>query len=80
MAAERKEWLELNPQYITNKAGERTAVVLDIEEYHLLLEQLEYEADVEWAERVLAEKAMSDVPSRPWREVRAEIEAERKGE
>lgn len=31
----------INPQYITNEAGERTAVILPVEEFSELLEDLE---------------------------------------
>lgn len=33
--------MTLNPQYITDKAGNRNAVVLPIKEYNRLLEELE---------------------------------------
>ena len=32
---------DLNPQYITNEAGEKTSVILPIEEFHELIEDIE---------------------------------------
>ena len=53
MASERKAWSELNPQYVVNEKGERTKVILDIQEYLDLLEEVEYLADVEAAQSAL---------------------------
>jgi hypothetical protein len=36
----------LNPQYITDKNGNKTAVILKIEEYHKILEELEDIEDI----------------------------------
>ncbi len=36
----------LNPQYITDKNGKKTAVILKIKEYQRILEELEDEADI----------------------------------
>ncbi|MFH0844669.1 MAG: hypothetical protein ABIG67_06370 [Pseudomonadota bacterium] len=32
---------DLNPQYITNEAGEKTSIILPINEFHELLEDIE---------------------------------------
>lgn len=36
----------LNPQYITDKNGKKTAVILKIKEYQRILEELEDAADI----------------------------------
>jgi hypothetical protein len=53
MAAERNPWSELNPEYVVNEKGERIKVLLDIQEYLDLLEEVEYLADVEAAQAAL---------------------------
>jgi hypothetical protein len=75
MAAERNPWSELNPEFLVNEKGERTKVLLDYQEFLDLLEEIEFQADVAWAEEVLKKKLESKSESRPWREIRDEIEA-----
>lgn len=52
-------------QYLVDEAGRRTAVVLPIEEYQQLLEDLEDLA-------LIAER--KDEPSEPWEVVKARLE------
>lgn len=54
----------LNPQYVTNEAGEKTAVILSMEEFQELLEDIEDLASV--AERW-------DEPGIPHEEVVAQL-------
>ena len=58
-----------NVQYVTNESGERTAVILPIEEYEELLEDLHLM-------RVADES--KDEPRIPWEQVKAELVSEGK--
>ena len=58
-----------NLQYVTDEQGERTAVILPIEEYEELLEDLHV---THVAEEVRGEERI------PWKQVRAELVSEGK--
>ena len=62
------------PQFVTDKNGVRIAVVLDIEEYEKLLEELE---DREAIREYEAAKASGEIPV-PFEEAIAAIERNRK--
>jgi PHD/YefM family antitoxin component YafN of YafNO toxin-antitoxin module len=51
--------LTIHPQYITDTAGKKQAVVLPIKEYNLLLEELEELEDVKLYDAVKAKKEPS---------------------
>jgi hypothetical protein len=61
----------IHPQYITDDKGKKLSVVLPIEEYHTMLEELE---DI----RLYDEAKASDEPSIPIDEAFKMIEANRK--
>jgi hypothetical protein len=63
--------LGLHPRYVVDESGEATEVILDIAEYRNLIEQIEYQADVEALQAAID----SETEFRPWREVRDEIES-----
>jgi len=58
-----------NVQYVTDANGERTAVILPLDEYEELLEDLHVTR--------IAEET-KDEPSIPWEEVKAQLAAEGK--
>ena len=63
-----------SPQFVTDEKGSRIAVVLDIEEYERLLEDLE---DMEAIREYKAAKASGEVPI-PLEQALAEIRRNRK--
>ena len=65
----------IHPQYITDDTGKKISVVLPIEEYHTILEELEELEDI----RLYDEVKGSDEPSIPINEAFKMIEAKRKG-
>lgn len=65
----------IHPQYITDDTGKKISVVLPIEEYHTILEELEELVDI----RLYDEVKSSDEPSIPIDEAFKMIEAKRKG-
>jgi hypothetical protein len=65
-----KKW----PQYLVDEKGQRTAVVLPIEEYEELVEALEQLDDVRHLEKA---KAVAGQPV-PWEHVKAELRAQGK--
>lgn len=48
--------MTVRPQYITNANGERTSVILSIEEYERLLEEVEDAEDVKLYDKAKAAK------------------------
>lgn len=48
--------MTVHPQYITNANGERTSVILSIEEYERLLEEVEDAEDVKLYDKAKAAK------------------------
>ena len=58
-----------NIQYITDTEGHKTAVILSIEEYEELMEDLHL---------IRVARESKDEPRRPWREVVEELRAEGK--
>lgn len=65
----------IHPQYITDDTGKKISVVLPIEEYHTIMEELEELQDI----RLYDEAKGSDEPSIPIDEAFKMIEAKRKG-
>lgn len=63
-------------RFITNEKGERTAVIIDIEEYEKLLEELEDLADI----RAFDEAEASGETPIPLEEALERIRKERTGE
>lgn len=51
--------MTLHPQYITDTAGKKQAVVLPIKEYNLLLEELEELEDIKLYDKVKAKNEPS---------------------
>jgi hypothetical protein len=58
-----------NVQYITDSNGERTAVILPLDEYGELLEDMHV---------IRAAEETKDEPHIPWEQVKAELESEGK--
>jgi hypothetical protein len=65
----------IHPQYITDDKGKKLSVVLPIEEYQTILDELEELEDV----RLYDEAKASDEPSIPIDEAFNMIEAKRSG-
>ena len=66
--------LNIKPKYLVNNKGRKTAVVLSMKEYRLLIEHLEDLEDI--LEMDAAVK--TEVESRPYQEIRAELKKEGK--
>ena len=66
--------LNIKPKYLVNNNGRKTAVVLSMKEYRLLIEHLEDLEDI--LEMDAAVK--TEIESRPYQEIRAELEKEGK--
>ena len=64
----------IHPQYITDDKGKKISVVLPIEEYHIILDELEELEDI----RLYDEAKAFDEPSIPIDEAFKMIEAQRK--
>ncbi len=58
-----------NVQYVTDANGERTAVILPLEEYEELLEDLHV---------IRVADETKDEPRKPWKKVKAELVSEGK--
>jgi hypothetical protein len=58
-----------NVQYVTDANGERTAVILPLDEYEELLEDLHV---------IRVAEETKDEPRIPWEQVKAELESEGK--
>jgi PHD/YefM family antitoxin component YafN of YafNO toxin-antitoxin module len=54
--------MTLNPQFVTDKKGRKTAVQLSVKEYEYLLEELEMKEDIALYEKVKAGKKEKFVP------------------
>lgn len=54
--------MTLNPQFVTDKKGKKTAVQLSVKEYNYLIEELELKEDVALYEKVKADKNESYMP------------------
>lgn len=64
-------------QFLTNEKGEKIAVVISIEEYEKLIEELENLEDLQAIEAYDAAKALGEAPV-PFDEAVARIERNRK--
>ncbi len=67
--------IELAPRYIVDQDGNRTAVILDIETYEHLLEEIEDAADVRAYDEAKAALAAGEDEVIPLDQVVAEYEA-----
>lgn len=72
----REEMVEVR-QFIVNEEGERTAVVLPIEEYEELLELAEDAEALKTADAALGELERGEDEVIPWEQARREMEEER---
>jgi PHD/YefM family antitoxin component YafN of YafNO toxin-antitoxin module len=54
--------MTLNPQFITDKKGKKTAVKLSLKEYEYLIEELEMKEDIALYEKVKADKKETFMP------------------
>jgi PHD/YefM family antitoxin component YafN of YafNO toxin-antitoxin module len=48
--------MTLNPQFLTDKKGKKTAVQLSLKEYEYLIEELELKEDIAVYEKIKADK------------------------
>jgi PHD/YefM family antitoxin component YafN of YafNO toxin-antitoxin module len=63
-----------NPRYLTDEKGKRVGVILGVEEYEALIEELE---DIRDAKEVQAAIRRGEEDVLPWEQAKKEIEAER---
>ena len=63
----------MSVRYVTNEDGNRIAVLLDIEEYERMVEELEDAADARAADEVRAAVARGDGEFIPYEQAREEI-------
>ena len=54
--------MTLNPQFVTDKKGKKTAVQLSVKEYEYLIEELEMKEDIALYEKVKADKKENYIP------------------
>jgi hypothetical protein len=54
--------MTLNPHFVTDKKGRRTAVQLSVKEYEYLIEELEIKEDIAGYKKVKADKKESYIP------------------
>ncbi len=54
--------MTLNPQFVTDKKGRKTAVQLSVKEYRYMLEELEMKEDVALYEKVKADRNETYMP------------------
>ena len=54
--------MTLNPQFVTDKKGKKTAVQLSVKEYEYLIEELQMKEDIALYEKVKADKKESYMP------------------
>jgi len=54
--------MTLNPQFVTDKKGNKVAVQLSVKEYKFLIEELEMKEDIALYEKVKANKNESYMP------------------
>ena len=66
--------LNLNPKYLVNTKGRKTAVVLSMKEYRLLIERLEDLEDI----LEMDEAVETETDSRDYRDIRAALKKEGK--
>jgi len=68
--------VEIHPQYLVDESGERTSVLLSIEEFEALIAHMEQdEADLALDAAALDRAAETETEFKPWRQMRDEIEA-----
>jgi predicted DNA-binding protein len=63
-----------NPRYLTDEKGKRVGVILGVEEYEALIEELE---DIRDAKEVQVAIRRGEEDVLPWEQAKKEIEAER---
>ena len=54
--------MTLNPQFLTNKKGQKIAVQLSVKEYEFLIEELEMKEDIALYKKVKSDKTESYLP------------------
>ena len=54
--------MTLNPQFLTNKKGQKIAVQLSVKEYEFLIEELEMKEDIALYKKVKSDKTESYIP------------------
>jgi PHD/YefM family antitoxin component YafN of YafNO toxin-antitoxin module len=54
--------MTLNPQFVMDKKGKKTAVQLSLKEYEFLIEELEMKEDIELYKKVKADKKENYIP------------------
>lgn len=54
--------MTLNPQFLTDKKGNKVAVQLSVKEYKFLIEELEMKEDIALYEKIKADKTESYLP------------------
>ncbi len=54
--------MTLNPRFVTDKKGKKTAVQLSVKEYEYLIEELEMKEDIALYEKVKADKKEAYIP------------------
>lgn len=68
--------LKLHPQFVVDDSGARRSVLLSIEEFNAMLEELENYADAEALRKAMAETGPDDWMD--WEEYTAKLRAEGK--
>jgi PHD/YefM family antitoxin component YafN of YafNO toxin-antitoxin module len=68
--------VELHPQFIVDEKGERRSVVLSIEEFEAMLDEIEDYEDALLLHQMAAEAKPEDFTG--WEEVKAELQAKGK--
>ncbi len=64
-------------RYVTDEKGKRVGVILSVEEYEALLDELEELQDIRDAREVQAAIARGEEDVLPWEQAKKKIEAER---
>ena len=62
--------MTLNPQFVTDKKGKRTAVQLSVKEYEYLIEELEMKEDIALYEKMKSDKNESYMPLKEYHKKR----------
>ena len=66
-----------HPRYLTDEKGNRVGVILGVEEYEALMEELEELEDIRDAKEVQAAIRRGEEDVLPWERAKKEIEDER---
>jgi hypothetical protein len=63
--------VKIHPQFVVDEKGERRSVLLSIEEFNAMVEELEYHADCEALRKAVEETGPEDWV--PWEEVKERL-------